>query len=182
MDLLVPAPSTEQPHQGADHHQLHHHGDLVLGADLALVAAPVRDFHLLYGESDQVRHRSLGVQGGEPLVRDECFSVHRQDVSIPLPEPGDGLVVQVVNLTLQEGRAPHLPGEEKVCSSVEERNVESQELVEVLTGGQHKQEGDEDQLGLDEHFQVWLVWQSGWCSHPAGSGLTGPGRQCQHLT
>ena len=151
MDLLVAAPGTDEPHPGADHDQLHHHGDLVLGADLTLVAASVRDFHLLYGESDQVGYRSLAVQRGESLVRDECFPVHSEDVPVSLPQPGDGLVVEVVHLALEEGRPAHLAGEHQVRRSVEERDVEAQELVEVLAGRQHEQESDENQLGLHEH-------------------------------
>ena len=91
------------------------------------------------------------MQRGEPAVGDEGLPVHGQDVSVSLSQPGDGLVVEVVDLALQEGRAAHLAREEKVRRPVEERDVESQELMEVLAGGHNEQKGDQDELGLDGH-------------------------------
>ena len=41
--------------------------------------------------------------------------VDGEDVSVPLPEPGHGLVVEVVHLALQVGHAPRLGGEHQVC-------------------------------------------------------------------
>ena len=41
--------------------------------------------------------------------------VDGEDVSVPLPEPGHGLVVEVVHLALQVGHAPRLGREHQVC-------------------------------------------------------------------
>ena len=41
--------------------------------------------------------------------------VDGEDVPVPLPEPGHGLVVEVVHLALQVGHAPRLGGEHQVC-------------------------------------------------------------------
>ena len=115
------------------------------------------------------------MQRGEPAVGDEGLPVHGQDVPVSLSQPGDGLVVEVVDLALQEGRPSHLSSEHQVRRPVEERNVEAQELVEVLAGRQHEEEGDENQLSLDGH---------GDTSHGGGSRRTeslGWSRQCQHL-
>ena len=148
---VSPSSSSVQLHHRAHHHQLHLQGDLVLGADLTLVAASVLGLDVLYGEADDVRDGGLGVKRGEPRVGDEGLPVDSQDVPVPLPQPGDGLVVEVVDLALEERGPAHLAREHEVRRPVEEGDVEAEELVEVLTGGHDEEESDEDELSLDGH-------------------------------
>ena len=51
------------------------------------------------------------------IVKTDCEyrpPVDGEDVSVPLPEPGHGLVVEVVHLALQVGHAPRLGREHQV--------------------------------------------------------------------
>ena len=97
-----------------DNHQLYRSGDLVLGADLALVPARVPQDHVVDTEGDQVRDLGPRVERDKAVVRDEGLPVHREDVTVPLPQPGHRLVVEVVNLALEVGHPAHLGSEHQV--------------------------------------------------------------------
>ena len=98
----------------SDHHQLHWSWYLVLSAHLTLVPASITHLHTTDAQRHQVRDLGPGVQRAEPPVADEGLPVHGEDVSVPLPQPGDALVAEVVDLALQERCPPLLSCEHQV--------------------------------------------------------------------
>ena len=92
-------------------------------------------------------------------VRNKSLCIDCQYVSVPLPEPGDARVFQIMNLHVggitkllfslltivhladQEGCAPRLGREHRVRGAVEEGDVEVEEVLELLARGCHHQQG-----------------------------------------